>query len=127
MNQQYWNKTYTYAVVGASPNPEKYGNTVLSTLMQKGYHVLPINPNEKTILGIQCYPRLLDCPNPIDVVIFVVPPHVTLNVLKDVLKKGISKVWFQPGSESQEALEFCKRNGILATAHACMFQHLNRS
>ena len=113
-------KTLTYAVVGASNSTWKYGHKVLKDLKQAGYSVIPINPHESEILGLKSYETLAESPVKIDVVIFVVPPSVTEEVLKSVKKLGIKQVWMQPGSESEKAIEFCKQNGINYTANACI-------
>ena len=44
------------AVLGASNNPEKYGNVIVRDLDRKGYTVLPINPKEPEIAGLTAYP-----------------------------------------------------------------------
>jgi uncharacterized protein len=104
-------KEFTYAVVGASNNPEKYGYKVLKSLSESGYRVIPINPREKEILGLKVYKSISEMEF-IDVVIFVVPPNVTLEILPDCVKKKITKVWLQPGSESNEIFDFCMKNKI---------------
>jgi len=40
-----------WAVVGASDNPEKYGNLIYKKLKSRGYRVYPVNPNYETIDG----------------------------------------------------------------------------
>ncbi|MBN1157173.1 CoA-binding protein [Candidatus Woesearchaeota archaeon] len=108
---EFISKKFTYAVVGASNNQDKYGYKVLKELSGKGYSVVPVNPKEKEILGLRAY-RSISEVKKADVVIFVVKPEVTLEVLKECLKTRIDKVWFQPGSESSEAIEFCTKNRI---------------
>ena len=112
--------SYTYALIGASNAPEKYGNKIFLDLTQAGYHVLPINPKATTISGEKAYPKLEEVEGNIDVVIFVVPPQVTLEVLEEVVALGIKKVWMQPGSESDEAIAFCVEQGIACMHHACV-------
>jgi len=114
------NKNFTYAIVGASNNPEKYGYKVLSDLRLVGYRAIPINPKEEEIQGVKAYKDIYAFDKKIDVVVFVVPPEVTRKILVDVLKLGIKKVWMQPGSESNESVEFCKRNGIDCIHNACI-------
>ena len=48
------------ALVGASATPGKIGNSVLVALGKQDYKgkVYPINPKQKSILGIKCYPSL---------------------------------------------------------------------
>lgn len=113
-------KTYAYALIGASQNHEKYGYKVFADLKKADYNVHPINPKGGTILGSTVYKSIDAIPQEIDVVIFVVPSEITISLLPIVHKKGIKKVWFQPGSESDVAINFCKENNIHYIAHACM-------
>ncbi|GEM_PF-604970 len=117
---QMLNKEYVYAVIGASKNQEKYGYKVLKDLKDFGYNVIPINLKEKEILNLKTYKSILDVDQKIDVAIFVVSPLVTIEVLRQVKKKKINKVWLQPGSESKEAIDYCKKNKILCIANLCI-------
>lgn len=111
---------HTIAIVGASNNPDKYGCKVLADLQAAQWCVIPINPKGGTILGIVAYPSLLQVPQKIDGVVFITQPSVTEEVLLDVKQKGVSDVWFQPGSESQTAIDFCEENNIKYIKDACI-------
>ncbi len=113
-------KKYKYAVVGVSSNPEKYGHKVYRDFLENGYPTYPINPKLDVILGNEVYKSINDTPAKPDVVIFVVPPEVTLEVLREVQRIGITKVWMQPGSESIEAINFCLNNDIECIHDACI-------
>ena len=117
---EFWNKSYTYAVIGASSNEEKYGHKVFRSLLKHGYNAIPINPNSDLILGHKTFSSVLDYDGSIDVAIFIIPPSVGINVIKDIKKKGINKVWFQPGSESGDILRFCEENGINFSSNQCL-------
>ena len=108
------------AVVGASRNPEKYGHRVYRDLKEAGYAVYPVNPNAADILGDKCYPDLESLPVKPDVVNLVVQPKVTEEVVKACKELGITKVWMQPGSESEKAIEYCEANGIDAVYRVCI-------
>ncbi len=115
----------TYAIVGASSSHEKYGYKVLKDLKEAGYNVVPINPKGGEILGLEVFTSLeeyleSDSQNEIDVVVFIVPPKVTESVLKQVKELGIDRVWMQPGSESEEAIQFCEDNGIDCVHNSCI-------
>jgi predicted CoA-binding protein len=112
-------KSFTYALVGASTNPDKYGNIILNDFASNGYHILPVNPHAPEINGIKAYKSLTDISEPIDVVIFVVPPELVVQLLPLVKEKGITKVRMQTGSGSEEALQFCEENGIAYTYNMC--------
>jgi uncharacterized protein len=106
------NQEYSYAVVGASKDPSKYGHKVFKDLLEADFQVYAVNPRGGGLLGQPVYPDLAQIPEKIDVVVFVTPPPITLSVLKEVKALGINKVWFQPGSESEEAQNYCQQHKI---------------
>jgi len=118
--QKFLDKRNVFAVVGASRNPEKYGHQVFKDLMKAGYKVYPINPNADEILGVKCYPSLKDLPEKPDVVDLVVPPQITEKVIRECKELGIKMIWMQPGSESEDAIKFCKENGMDVVHGVCV-------
>ena len=113
-------KRNVFAVVGASRDPKKYGYQVYKDLKGAGYKVYPVNPNAQEILGDKCYPSLEKLPVKPDVVNVVVPPKVTEHLVETCKKLGITKVWMQPGSESEKAIKFCEENGINVVYGVCV-------
>jgi len=97
-------------LVWASNNTEKYWNKILKDLVEKWYTVFPINPNEDTIEWIKSYKSLSDFlayANDFDVINFVVPPKVTLELLIQNLYKIKDKtIWCQPGASDDEVVSF---------------------
>jgi len=114
------NKRNIFAVVGASRDPKKYGYQVYRDLKNAGYEVYAVNPNAEEILGDKCYLSLKNLPAKPDVVDIVVPPKVTEEVVKSCKELGITRVWMQPGSESEKAITFCKENGIDVVYGVCV-------
>jgi hypothetical protein len=114
------NKKNIFAVVGASRDPKKYGYQVYKDLKNAGYEVYAVNPNAEDILGDKCYPRLENLPVKPAVVDIVVPPKVTEHTVETCKKLGITKVWMQPGSESETAIKFCEENGIDIVHGVCV-------
>jgi uncharacterized protein len=90
--------TTRIALVGASNNPSKYGNIILRDLVRKGFTVLPVNPREKEIDGKRVRATVAELDDPIQIVNFVVPPEVTLEVLEHLDPERHEVVWFQPGA-----------------------------
>jgi predicted CoA-binding protein len=109
-----------FAVIGATDNPEKYGNRIFKNLTKRGYEVYPVNPNLKELEGTKCYPTLSDIPVKVDVVDFVVPPNVTESVLKECQKLGLDNIWLQPGSESDAAIAYCRDNNFKVVYGTCV-------
>lgn len=118
--EEFLDRNNTFAVVGASRDPEKYGYRVYKDLKEGGYSVYPVNPNADEILGDRCYPSLDSLPVKPEVVDVVVPPKITEQVVRNCRELGIERVWMQPGSESQEAIDFCEQNGIAVIHSVCV-------
>ena len=110
----------SFAVVGSFRNESKYAYKILKDLKQKGYEVYPINPKLKEVEGLKCYPTVLDMSVVVDVVNIVTPSPVTEQIVKQCLQKGISRVWIQPGAESEKAIKFCQDNNIKVIYNACI-------
>ena len=109
-----------FAVVGATDNPEKYGNQIVKNLKSRGYDVYPVNPKLKEVEGLECFSSLTDIPCEVDVIDFVVSPVVTEEVLKQCKELNLNRIWLQPGSESEKALNFCKDNNMKVVHSVCV-------
>lgn len=112
-----------FAIIGATDNPEKNGNRILRNLKSRGYEVFPVNPRLKEIEGTPCYASLSDIPVAVDVVDFVVPPAVTEETLKECKKLGLNRIWLQPGSESENAINYCQENGLQVVHDVCVMMN----
>jgi predicted CoA-binding protein len=112
-----------FAVVGATDNPEKYGNQVIKNLKSRGYEVYPVNPRLKEVEGLTCYASLADLPVKPDVVDFVVPPAATEEILKQCKEMGLDRIWLQPGSESESAIAYCDKNNLKVVHSVCVMMN----
>lgn len=113
-------KGNVFAVIGVSSNPAKYGHQVYKDLKEAGYTVYPVNPTIDEVLGDRCYHSLSELPEKPHIVDTVVPPSVTERIVEECKELGIERVWMQPGSESQRAIEFCRRNKIKVVHDVCV-------
>jgi predicted CoA-binding protein len=96
------------AVIGASSDRRKFGNRALRAFRRQGYTVVPINPREQQVEGLQAYASVLDVPGAIDMATFYVPPEVGEIVMPDVARKQIPEVWLNPGSESDALIRLAR-------------------
>ena len=108
------------AIVGASKDPKKYGNIILKDLASKGFEVYPINPKYEEIDGIKCYKSVKELPKEIDVIVFVLPPKIGLQVAKEAIEAGFRRLWFQPGAESEEIRKFLENNNVEYSFDRCI-------
>lgn len=113
-------KQKKFAVVGATDNPQKYGNQIVKNLKSRGYEVYPVNPRLKELEGFRCYSTLADVPVKVDVVDFVVPPEATEEILRQCKKLKLNRIWLQPGSESEKAIAFCHENNLKVVHSVCV-------
>jgi acyl-CoA synthetase (NDP forming) len=78
------------AVVGASTNPIKVGNSVLRSLIaNKGIRVYPINPSADEIHGLKSYTSLKALPEVPDVVIVALPADKVLSAVNEAAELGV--------------------------------------
>ena len=73
------------AVIGASHTPGKVGYDIVNNLKESGFSgtVIPVNPAGGELLGLQVYEKLTDYPEPIDLVIIVLPAKLVIQAAKD--------------------------------------------
>lgn len=105
-------KSKIFGVVGASTNRDKYGNKVLRCYLQHNLQVIPVNPKEPVIEGVPCMATVMDLPADVKSISVITPPHVTDEVVKMAILKGIENIWMQPGAESSVAIALCRENNI---------------
>ncbi len=79
------------AVIGASNEDGKIGNSIMKNLIAGGYKgaIYPINPNLAEILGRKAYRSVAEIPGEIDVAVFAIPAKFVAGVLKQVGEKNI--------------------------------------
>ena len=79
------------AVIGASRNPSKRGHQALRRLVEDGYAgaVFPIHPTNDQILGLECYPRLSDVPEQIDLAFIALPADPAIEAAAECAKNDV--------------------------------------
>jgi len=79
------------AVIGASNEAGKIGNSVMKNLINGGYagEIYPINPKADEILGRTAYRSIGDVPGEVDVAVFAVPAKFVPQALREVGEKGV--------------------------------------
>lgn len=110
----------TIAVVGFSSVPQKAGYYVPAYLQQRGYRIIPVNPNLSQGLGEPAYAALADVPEPIDLVLLFqrsenVPPFVD-----EAIACGARAVWLQLGIANEATADRARAAGLDVVQNACM-------
>jgi predicted CoA-binding protein len=102
----------TVAIIGASNEPNKFGNKAVRAFVAKGYTVFPVNPNETEIEGLLVYRNIREVPERPAMVSVYVPPPVLLKLLPEIAAKGCDELWLNPGTESDAVLAEAERLGL---------------
>ncbi|MBU2550238.1 MAG: CoA-binding protein [Proteobacteria bacterium] len=87
-------KPASVAVVGASESPLKLGYYVMESLRAFDFRgpVYPVNPGAGEIMGRPSFASLADIPDPVDLVVIVVPAERVLEVIVDCAAKGVKGI-----------------------------------
>lgn len=107
MNRQELLELTKVALVGATDQEEKYGHIIFKFLSKHTkFNLYPVNPNldATELLGFKVYPTLRDLPEKIDLVIAVVPPKVTDQILEEAIALHIPNFWCQPGASTPQII-----------------------
>lgn len=115
------------AVVGISNKQEKAGYYVPKYLSDKGYNIIPVNPNIDQVFGKKSFPDVSSIPEQVDIVDIFRKPADVLPVVKDAIKKqGIKVIWMQEGISNEEAEKLALETGIDVVYNRCMMAEHRR-
>jgi uncharacterized protein len=116
------------AVVGLSADRTRPSHGVARALQRFGYRVIPVNPNEESILGepavaaLEQLPEVLGPDEHVDIVdVFRRPVHVA-GIVDDCIRLKLPALWLQEGVVDEAAAERAVRAGIFTVMDRCIFK-----
>ncbi len=112
--------TRNIAVVGLSPKPERPSNRVARYLIDNGYNVIPVNPGQKEILGLHCYPDLASVPAEIGIVDIFRKPEDVGPIVDQAISTGAGAVWMQLGISHQKGARKAAQAGLSVVMDRCI-------
>tara|TARA_B100000886_G_scaffold36198_1_gene22534 strand:+ start:2450 stop:2860 length:411 start_codon:yes stop_codon:yes gene_type:complete len=109
------------ALVGASSNPKKDSFKVMKYLIEKGYQVFPVNPNEvnNTILGKRCYSNLNEIEHRIDMVDIFRSKEFVMDICLNAINIGVDVIWTQEGIIDKKSELIATKAGIKYVMDSC--------
>jgi len=117
----------TIAVVGCSGRPARTSHKIARYMQNRGYRIVPVNPNYDEVLGETCYPDLTSIPADVEVDIvdiFRRPEHTA-----DMVRTAVERVrqtnehpviWTQLGVSSTEAEDLAAEAGLPYVRNRCI-------
>lgn len=109
------------AVIGASKNVNKRGFQTIRTLLDEKFEgaIFPVNPKEHSILGLKCYPKVMDIPGEVDMALVATPARTVPGVLKDCGRKGVKGAVILAGGFGETGADGKRlEDEIVSLAHA---------
>lgn len=110
----------TVVMVGASSNPDRPSNGIMRKLQSAGYRVIPVNPNETSVLGERAYASLADVPERIDIVDVFRRAEFTPAIADEAVRVGAKALWLQSGVVNEEAAVKAEAGGLIVVMDACI-------
>lgn len=120
------------AIIGASKSPGKIGNVIVKNMINCGYNgkILPVNPRESEIEGLQCYPSVDKIPEPAEMAVLSVPAVKSLEIAEVCGKQGLKYLvvitagFKETGKEGLELerklLEICRKYNMRMLGPNCV-------
>lgn len=123
------------ALVGV-PRTFKIGTLFLMALQDQGFAgpIYPVNPHADEIEGLRSYPSIADLPDPVDMVIVMVPKEHVMSVLEECGKKNVKHVILYTSgfgesgnseglAEQERVKEIARKGGFRILGPNCMGVH----
>jgi predicted CoA-binding protein len=110
----------TIAIVGLSSNPLRPSNFVGFYLQRHGYHIVPVNPNERVALGETAYASLSDIPFHVDVVDVFRAPAAVPGIAEEAVRVSAGALWLQFGVISGEGARIARDGGLKVVMDRCL-------
>lgn len=84
----------TVALIGATEREGAVGTTLMKNLLlgQGSRNVYPINPGRESVMGVKCYPRVGNLPEPVDLAVIATPATTVPAVVAECGQAGVKGV-----------------------------------
>lgn len=115
-------KPAAVAVIGASNEEGKIGNSVMKNLVNGGFggEIYPINPKADEVLERKAFASIADVPGDVDVAVFAIPAKFVPAALEEVGKKGVAGAIMIPSGFGEtgnielqnEIVEIARKHGV---------------
>ena len=108
------------AVVGLSANWYRPSYFAAKYMLDHGYTVIPVNPQQREILGQKCYGSLLGIPVKVDIVDCFRKTEDIMTICDQAIAIGAEVLWQQLGVKNEEAARKAEAAGLDAVLDRCV-------
>ena len=119
------------ALVGVSRDSKAFSRTLFRDLRDRGYDMVPVNPEADEIDGAHCYKRVQDVDPAVEGAIVMTPAEKSEQVVQDCVAAGVERVWLHRGAGvgavSEAAVRTCREFELQVVEGECPFMFLPHS
>lgn len=120
------------AVIGASRQEGAVGHEIVKNLLKYNYpgRIFPVNPKAEKILGLKCYPSILEVEEDVDLGVIAVPARIVLKVAEEAGEKGLKgliaisagfkEVGLEGARRERELVKICRKYGMRLLGPNCL-------
>ncbi len=115
------------ALVGVSRQERDFSRVLWKDLRERGYDVVPVNPQAEEIDGQRCFERIGAVQPPAEGALIMTPHDRMAAVMRECLQAGVRNIWLYKGavgSMDAEAVASARAEGALVVAGECPFMFL---
>ena len=118
----------TIAMVGASDRPGRPSNGVMKFLQDRGYRVMPVNPQitGEHVHGEYVWRELSQIGDPIDIVDIFRRPDAAGEAVDAAIAAGAKAIWMQIGVIDEEAADRAEEAGLMVVMDRCIKMEVSR-
>ena len=102
--------------------PKYEGRAVYELFKKAGIRIYPVSRELRSIAGDKTYSSLWEVPVHVDALITCLSSSQAVAVVREAAAAGVSHIFFQPKTDSPEAIKLCESKGIQC-AKGCMLSH----
>jgi predicted CoA-binding protein len=112
----------TIAVVGLSSHPWRPSFAVTEYMKSQGYAIVPVNPNETSVFGIESKVSLEDVEGEVEIVNVFRRPEYVPGIAESAVRIGAKVLWLQEGVGHPQAEKFARDAGLEVVSNRCILR-----
>lgn len=117
----------TIAVVGLSSDRMRPSYGVAEYMQRAGYKIVPVNPNQREVLGERAVQTLEDIREKVDIVDVFRRPEFVPEVAESAIAMGAKALWLQEGVVHEGAAKRARDAGLFVVMDRCILkEHAKR-
>lgn len=119
--------TKTIAIIGLSSDSKRTSYRIAKYLLDEGFTIIPVNPNEESVFGLKSYPQISDVPDDIEIDMIDIfrNSQYTADMVEEIVEWSNETgqkpvIWTQIGVSSDESKSLAEENGFIYIENKCL-------